>query len=580
MRYYLSVILCLAPLLVVASVGASVGEGVRRIQAHLLIDDPDSALTEAKTLSEKFPDSKEAAVALIEALSASGQQEQALNQLDQLSLKYPMIISDRNVLEQVAWGVLRKELTSTQYGVRLGALIGCYLTRDVRAIPIMTQMMRDSNAVIRSVAVQMSCSYGDAPLKDEIKRMMSEEKVWMVRLQVIQAVGALRITSMMPKLLTLVQSDKTMIEERQAAIEALIHMTDSMDLEEIVRLSRSNRAGLRQLSLGVATHFRVVGAKDVVVKLLNDSNPDVRVSALNSLGLYYRETMTLEEVKDVLKPRLEEADPRVSITAAWAAMLVESSLGRGVFDKWLNDSSGDNRRLAAAALAATGSRGASFCIETLKKNTDPYVRANVAMGLIGQRLEVKGASDCLYDFLSTEKKRWMWDSRPNPLFQVLAPSQVRHVDQIPNYPEAIDQMTRLKIVSMLAMVEDPRAIDALKSFLSLRKWNITGVAAATLLQEGDDTSLEVVRLLLEDGDAQVRLQACLVLAMYGKDETVLRQLQDAYPSSEFDMKLSILEALGSVGGTASFSFLLGVLREPFPMLRVAAAASLLQSVNR
>jgi hypothetical protein len=290
--------------------------------------------------------------------------------------------------------------------------------------------------------------------------------------------------------------------------------------------------------------------------------------------------MTAEEVKDVLKPRLEESDPRVSITAAWVAMLLDPNLGRAIFEKWLGDSSADNRRFAASALAATGGCGISLCIETLNKNTDPYVRANVAMGLIGQRLEIKGSSDCLYDFLSNEKKRWMWDSRPNPLFQVLAPSQVRHIDQIPNYPEAIDQMTRLKIVSMLAMVEDPRAIDALKSFLSLRKWNITGVAAATLLQEGDDTSLEVVRLLLEDTDAQVCLQACLVLAMYGKDETVLRQLQDAYPGSEFEMKLSILEALGSVGGTNSFSFLLGVLREPFPMLRVAGAAALLQSINR
>jgi len=574
--HYLPLILCFTPFLAFGSID----EGVRRIQAHLLIDDPTSALVEAKRLSEEFPDSKEVGAALIEALSASGHQELALDQWNRLSLLHPMIVGDRNLLEHVGWGVLRKELGSTQYGIRLGALIGCYLTRDVRSIPILTKMMRDTNAVIRSVAVQMSCGYGDAPLKDEIERMMVEEKVWMVRLEVIKATGVLRIRSLMPRLKVLVQSDKTMIEERHAAIQAMIQMTDSMDLEEIVRLSRSNRAGLRHLASAIATHFQEVEAKDVIVTLLNDSNPDVRVSALNALGLFYRQTMTLEEVKDVLKPRLEETDPRVSITAAWVAMLVDPNLGKEIFVKWLNDPVGENRRLAAAALSATGGRGVALSIETLKTNSDPYVKANVSMGLIGQRLEIKGASDCLYDFLKTEKKRWMWDTRPNPLFQVLAPSQVRHVDQIPNYPESIDQMTRLKIVSMLAMVEDPRAIDALKSFLQLRKWNITGVAAATLLQEGDDTSLEVVRQLLEDNDPQVRLQACLVLAMYGKDETVLRQLQDAYPGADFDMKLSILEALGSVGGTGSFSFLLGVLREPFPMLRVAGASALIQSINR
>ncbi len=229
MRYYLSALLCTAPLLV----QGTVDEGVRRIQAHLLIDDPNSALTEAVTLFNKNPSSKDAGVALIEALAASGEQEKALDQWDTLSKQYPMIIGDRNLLESVAWGVLRKELSSTQYGVRLGALVGCYLTRDVRAIPILLRMMRDSNAMIRSVAVQMSCSYGDAPLKDEIQRMMIEEKVWMVRLEVIKAVGILRIKGMAPKLNALVQSDKTMIEERQEAIESLIRMTDKVDFEEI-----------------------------------------------------------------------------------------------------------------------------------------------------------------------------------------------------------------------------------------------------------------------------------------------------------------------------------------------------------
>jgi HEAT repeat protein len=357
-------------------------------------------------------------------------------------------------------------------------------------------------------------------------------------------------------------------------------MKDKVDLEEIEVLSKSNRAGLRHLSLAIATHFREARAKDVVVQLLGDSNPDVRVAALNAMGLYYREIMKVSEVKELLAPRLEEIDPRVSITAAWVAMMVDPDLGKGVFLKWLSDSAPDNRRLAAAALAATGSRGVKLSISVLQTSHDPYVRANVAMGLIGQRLEIKSASNCLYDFLSTEKKRWMWDTRPNPLFQVLSPSQVRHIDQIPNYPESIDQMTRMKIVSMLAMVEDPRAIDALKDFLQLKKWNITGVAAATLLQEGDEGCLEIVRQLLNDSDPQVRLQACLVLAMYGKDEGVLKQLQDAYPGAAFEMKLYILEALGSVGGTGSFSFLLGVLREPFPLIRVAAAAALIQSINR
>jgi len=175
---------------------------------------------------------------------------------------------------------------------------------------------------------------------------------------------------------------------------------------------------------------------------------------------------------------------------------------------------------------------------------------------------------------------WMWDTRPNPLFRVLAPSQVRYVDHIPNYPEAIDQMTRLNLVSLLAILEDPRAGEALKSFLQKRSWGISGVAAATLLQEGDESALSIVRGCLNDPDPNVRLQACLVLAMMGRDETVLSDLQGAYAGADHERKLHILESLGRMGGSASFSFLIGAFREPFPILRVAAAAALIQSVNR
>jgi HEAT repeat protein len=578
MAHWLSVVLLATPL---ALSLPTVDEGVRRVQAHLLIDDANSALREAENLAHQFPDSMEAGSALVEALAATGMQSRALDEWHRLSLRYPSLLGERHLLEEISWGILKKELGSTQYSVRLAALIGSYLTRDVRALPILLKMMRDSNAMIRSVAVQMCTAYGDAPLKDEIERMMAEEKVWIVQMEVIKAAGMLKIKSALPRLHQLVQSEKAMIEERQTAIEALIHISDKMEPEEVARLSRSSRAGLRHFACAIATHFGMKEVKEEMLKLLTDSHPDVRVAALNALGLFYRKTMTQEEVKEALKNRLEENEPRVAITAAWVAQQIDPAFGAPVFEKWLQNNLAENRRLAAAALASTGENGVALSIEVLKNSSlDPYVRANVALGLIGQRQEVQLASDCIYEFLSSEKKMWMWENRLNPLFQILSPSQVRHIDQIPNYPEAIDQMTRLNLVSLLAMVEDPRATAALKSYLHSRKWQITGVAAATLLQEGDESSLEVVRALLQDSDPQIRLQACLVLAMYGKDETVLKDLQGAYAGADFEMKLHILEALGSIGSGESFSFLIGVLREPFPLLRVAGAAALIQGIHR
>jgi HEAT repeat protein len=549
-------------------------EGIRRVQAHLLIEDAQSALSEAEGLAGLYPDSLEVNKTLVEAFAANGFEEQALDLWNQLTGKQPELLYDRHLLEELAWGVLKKGARSTQYGVRLASTIGAYLTRDTRAVPILLRMMRDSNAIIRSVAVQMSTAYRDAPLKDEITRLMRDERIWIVRLEVIKAAGMLKIKELTPVLQSLVQSEKTTIEERQIAITSLLEIYDHISLPEFMTLARSNRAGLRHLACSIAAHFQMAEAKDEVIRLIQDNNPVVRIAALNAFGLIYK-----GKEADIASA-LTDSDPAVAITASWAAYLIDSERGEATMEKWLSDSLPENRRMAAAALAAVGSRGVKLSIKTMKQSTDPYVKANIALGLLGQRIEVKGCCDLIYDFLENEKRMWMIDKKPNPLFEILAPSQVRHNDQIPNNPEAEDQMTRLNLVSLLALVEDPRALPALKTFLQRKTWGVSGVAAATLLHEGDDTALEVVKQLLNDSDPNVRLQACLVLAMFGKDESVLRDLQGAYSGADHERKLHILEALGRIGNAQSYSFLVGVLREPFPILRVAAAAALIQSVNR
>jgi HEAT repeat protein len=575
----LGMAVCL-PCLLIAAPGITEDEGIRRVQAHLLLEDNDSALSEASELYESFPGSRPVGSIYIEALAANGLEAEALQAWNILSSRYPDIVQDRHLLEELSWGVLRKGVDSNQYAVRLASLIGSYLTRDVRAVKILLRMMRDSNAVIRSVAVQMASGFADAPLKDEITRLMAEEKIWFVRLEIIKAAGTLRMKNLAPKLQAILASEKNTFEERQLAIAALVEIYDQISVDELKNLAKSNRAPMRHLACNLAAHFRIKEAKDEIVHLASDSHPDVRVAALNAIGLVYLNDLPPDAAKGIVQKAMEDANPPVAITAAWVAALIDPALSEPGFLSYLNSDLAENRRLAAAALAAAGGRAESLAKRVLAENPDPYVRANVALGLIGQRAEVQRCCDTLYDFLMKEKKMWMLDNRANPLFQVLAPSEVRHIDQIPNYPEAIDQMTRLNLVSVLALVDDPRAQDALKSFLQKKTWGITGVAAATLLQEGDAGAIDIVRNLLQDPDPDVRLQACLVLSMLAHDETVLFELQKAYPGSDHERKLHILEAFGRIGNPDSYAFLVGVLDEPFQILRVAAAAGLIQSLNR
>jgi len=577
MRFFVFLV-SLAPIALLASLSEK--EGVRRVEAHLLLEDLPSALDEVLRLSEAYPKSKEVGSSLIEVFAAGGMEQEALDAWHKLSFRYPELLVDRHLLEELSWGVLKKGLESNQYGIRLTSLIGAYLTNDARAVQILFRMMRDSNAMIRSVALQMSTGYADALLKDEVSRLLCEEKVWMVRLEAIRAAGMLRMKSLAGKLQDFVTSEKSTLEERRSAIEALVRIYDHIDEADLQKLSTSNRAGFRHLAAAIASHFKIESAKGDILRLLKDPHPDVRVAALNAFGLFYRKKMTIEESKKALESVLKDLDPAVAITASWAAILVDPHFGRSHMECWLNDSLPENRRLASAALAATGGRCVELGIDTLKQSADPYVRANIAEGLLGQRIEVKTCSDMLYEFLQTEKQMWMRDTRRNPLFSVLSPSQLRHNDQIPNYPEAIDHMTRLQMVTLLAIVEDPRAANALKDFLQRRSWGVTGVAAATLLQEGDDQSLEIVRDLLKDPDPNVRLQACLVLAMMGRDESVIKELEAAYVGASHERKLHILEALGRIGHMDSLHFLVSTLREPFPILRICAAAALIQTVNR
>src|SRR5690606_2790131 len=93
-------------------------EGIRRIQAHLLIEDPHSALVDAEALASECPDSSEIQKILIEALAANGLEEEALKAWNRLTLKRPELLYERHLLEELAWGVLKKGTSSTQYGVR------------------------------------------------------------------------------------------------------------------------------------------------------------------------------------------------------------------------------------------------------------------------------------------------------------------------------------------------------------------------------------------------------------------------------------------------------------------------------
>jgi HEAT repeat protein len=519
-------------------------------------------------------------------LCASGNETEALQLWQESFSLLNAEMSDRKMMEILAWGVLNKGETSTQLNVQLYALLGAAFTRDAKAIPLLVEQLGCSNALIRSVAVKLSCAFGDTPLKKEIARMLKEEKVWYVRLEVIRAVGALHLLELKADLKEIIGNGKTLAEEKVAAMEALVTMYDQVDREELLTLSKSNRAGLRQLTCEVITHLNLREHLDLLIPFLKDSSPDVRAGALNALALLRVKTIhtfgtpTKEIlVADLIEKCVHDACPQVAITAAYALLILDKKSGEQHLEKWVRSDNPHWRRMASAALAVSGGYGVKLLLKQIKESSDPYVRANAAIGLIGQRVHLGQACDVLYAVLREEKDLWMWDNSANALFRSLSPSQVKHREQIPHYPVAVDQLVRLDLLNLLCIVRYPKAQEAVKGFLQMRAWGVTGAAAATLLQEGDEDALDAVRSLLNDPDENIRVQAALILTLVGNDTAAARVLQEIYPHVDREMKVHILEAIAHVGDSQSIPFLLDILKEPFQLLRFVAASALIQCLS-
>ncbi len=549
---------------------------MKRVRRHLLIQDMDSAVKEAKDYIEKYPDSLELQTVYLEALCQKGEEVEAFEQFSSLWKKEQDKVDHRLVSEWLAWGVLSKGEESALPMVRLYSLLGAAFTQDARALPILLKELRGTNAFLRSLAVKLSLNYGDEPLQRELLRLLKEETVWFVRLEVIRAVGVLRIKQAKKTVQDIVANPRTLAEEKASAILALVNMYDKVSKEELSQLLSSNRAGLRHLGSELIAHFNCNEEAFRLIPLLQDDSPDVRISAMSALGLLRISSLEGRSTLSYIQKNLDSSSPSIAITAGWLATVLGCEEGKCTLKKWVEQDIVGPKRLAAAAIRAAGLLGFSLASEILQKEEDLYTKVNLAMGLIEQRKDVALASDVLFAaFSSSDESLWMWDQEECPLFRSLAPSTVGYIEQIPRYPQVVDQLTRLEILSYLSIIKHPKALEAVKGFLRNQDWGVTGVAAATLLQEGGDDALQLIEQLLIDPEEKIRIQAALILAMLGNDPKSTKVLMESYGKADRDMKIHILEALGHIKDPSVVPFLLDVLKEPFQSVRVVAASALI-----
>ncbi len=548
-------------------------ELARRTSAHIKIQDPGSAIIELEVALASQPRSETLLNTYIKATAALGDEAKMMEAWQKFATFYPGKEYDPELLEAMAWGSIQNGAKSTTVLTRNMSLIAALLSRDVKGVAILHAAMQDTSALIRTVAILLASQLPDEKLQKEIVQRFRFDKAYSCRMAALKAIGTRRIKAARPLLERHLLSDILSDEERGATLQSLVQITEGAEPAEIAKLAKSTRATHRLLACALVQRYDLHTCIDMVIPLLQDRHPDVRMAALLVLGTL-RPQIPLE---NYAKSCLQDREKPVAITAAWLLTLCNPPLGQQALGPYLFHEEEKVRHLASGALKATGKHGYPLVSEALCQTKDPYVHINLALSLVAERKDPQLGCRAIYTCLdSLQKELLMWED--TGAFRYVTKSTLHHRPDIPRFPESSDLLTRLELLNVLATLEFEGVQQALLSFIQKKEWTVTGIAASLLLAEGDEEAKEQVRALLTHSEEKVRLQAALLLALWGHDETALQTLENAYATQERAQKERILEALGSIASRRSIPFLASCLQEPQQHLRIIAASSLLQAL--
>lgn len=549
----------------------------RRIQAHLTISDSAAAVEEAQQALSVYPREASLHEGLIRALARLGSEKELLKAWDVYVQLFPRQASNRELIEEMAWGILNKASHSSSLVMRQMALLAAFFSQEAKGVSILYQAMHDPNYAIRAVAVKLASHFRDQKLLEEVVRLFKEEKVWVVRQKVLEAVGKMKVSLLRPDLEALIASDESLPAEKVLAIAALLELIDTVNRVEIEKLAASNRSGLRQLACQLIAHFQSDRDLDQLLLFAGDYQPDVRFQAYQALGQLKPLNKQNPLIIEAARRGIKDQNYRVALSAAWLLTLYEPQEGQQAFIRHLQDERREVRALAASALAATGPYGITLALDQFRTHSDPYVRLNLALGLIGLRQATNEASACVKTMLVADKEKW--STMEAGLFRAIVNKPLKANEDPVSTPEIENQLLRLELLNLLAVLKSPGIDKAICDLLTERSWEISATASVLLLTEGDESALEIIKGHLHDRDPRLRLQTALILSLWGREESAIQALEEGYPGSDRDTQARILEGLGRIGSMRSVPFLINVLHEPSQTLRLIAAMALIQCLN-
>ncbi len=548
----------------------------RRIQAHLLLNDPFSARKEAKEALSLYPQSMSLQEGYIRSLARLGEERAMLVAWKRYTHYFPHQALNRHLIEQMGWGVLDKASHSSSLVMRQMALLAAFFSQDAKGVHLLSQAMHDQNYAIRALAVKLASHCCDHKLLEEVRRLFREERVWGVRQEVLEAIGSMKILDLQGELEKVISSEDTSAKEKALAISSLLNLLDTLNRPEAERLICSPHMGLRQLACQAIAHFQLLRDLDLLFRLTTDSQASVRTRAFQALGVL-RPGEREQEILVAARRGAKDPHYQVALSSIWLLTLYRREEGQPLFIRFLTDQRREVRLLAAAVLSATGAYGLPCMLQQFRCHSDLYVRLNLALGLMGQRVATQEATAFLKQMLMEEKIKW--DRQEVGMFHPLVNYPTRDREDSLVTPEEENLLIRLELLNLLAILKEPGTQAAIRECLMERSWGISAAAAALLLTEGDERAIEMVEEVLEDPQPSIRLQAALVLSIWSHEEKAIQILEEGFARSDWESKARILEGLGRIGSSRSIPFLIQTLEAPSQTHRLIAAMALIQCLN-
>lgn len=552
----------------------SAKEWETRIKYHLILKDFASACHEIDLALKEYPKNRDLLREQIHVYALAGLEKEVLDCSKNYFKSFDNNFEETALLEEVAWCILEQGINNTSPATRLAALQGAGSTRDARAHLYISSAFKDRCALIRAATCKLTSQLSYTEFSPYLLQLAEFDNSASVRKAALEALGALKETRIKTLILRKLKSADVSREERHVMAKTLATLEEKSPGSCFKGLISSKDPVLRCLGAEYAVYTRLKSSQKDLMILLDDKNYNVQIDVLHALAVLWPQWSCNE--KDILKIRdlSYSKDRNLSLAACWVLSLCHPQEGLKLLQEKIENYCLHDRMLAIAVACALGLKAVPLLNDVLEnKNLDSFAKLNAALALLRLRKENEKAVRWIENFFETNEQslgRMEW----GPL-KVYVPERLQSESSMPL--EFMDIATKLEIFNLLAIMKAPFVTGALKQCLESRLWGASGIATMVLLSEGEEHESELIeKAMALARTPQLKLQAALVLAFWGKSEEAFAPLLEAYEGAGRDIKERILGALGSIGSEKTVPFLARSLNEPAASLRVQAAASLLQ----